>query len=177
MSATTTTKTIKVHAKLSPMLAKIFFALSGYAQEAVERALRPPPFSTSDQFNSSSSALGLSVEGTDTLGSAQPPPPAELDVMLPKVCEALVLVTQCIVTIALEADEQRSNQDQNTTLATPEPDLKEFFIETRSSDRGIVASLIGKFIAPTLADLSCHPIQNSSVCSICFCPELILESQ
>lgn len=154
MSAATTQKTIKIHAKLSPMLAKVFFALSGYAREAVERALRPPLLSGPDQFNSTTSALESSVEGTNSPGSAQPPPPAELDVMLPKVCEALVLVTQCIVTIALEADEQRSSRDQNMPLADSESDLKGFFIETRSSGCGVVESLIGEFTTP--APLNSH---------------------
>lgn len=144
LSATTTQKTIQIHAKLSPMLAKVFFALSGYAQGALERALRPPPISDPDRSDTPASEPAAPVENT---GPVQPPPPAELDVMLPKVCEALVLVTQCIVTIALESDEQ------NAPLAGSEPgpkesDLKGFFIEVRASKRGIVESLIGNFPAP-----------------------------
>ncbi|RDB23860.1 Ataxin-10 [Hypsizygus marmoreus] len=111
---------IKVHAKLSPMLAQCFFDLSAYARKAVEKALGPP-----DQRSAP----------TD----AQPPPPAELDVMLPKVCEALVLVTQCIVTITLEADQAKDHQTQDLTS---EQDLKAFFNEAHSSDGGLVESLI-----------------------------------
>ncbi|KAF9462934.1 spinocerebellar ataxia type 10 protein domain-containing protein [Collybia nuda] len=138
MSAATTPKTIKIHRKLSPMLARIFFALSGYAQEAVERALRPTSSISSNQLNSTSMLESV----VETASTKPPPPPAELDVMLPKVCEALVLVTQCIVTIAIEADEQRSSRDQNVPLSDFEPDLKEFFNEARSSECGIVECLI-----------------------------------
>jgi ataxin-10 len=60
--------------------------------------------------------------------------------MLPKVCEALVLVAQCIVTIILGADEPKHTQDQGVKA---EYNLKTFFNETRSSDRGLVESLIG----------------------------------
>lgn len=136
MSTTTpaTAKTIKIHRKLSPMLAKCFLDLSAYARQAVERSLRPPGHS-----GASPSIVEVQVDDPSTPKPARPDPPAELDVMLPKVCEALVLVTQCIVTITLEADQAKVDQNQDMT---PEPDLKAFFNETRSSDGGVVEALI-----------------------------------
>lgn len=140
MSATSaaTAKTIKIHKKMSPMFAQCFFDLSKYARLAVERALRP------DQPSAfPSPILNSYPDNPSTPKSTQPLPPAELDVMLPKVCEALVLVTQCIVTITLEAEQKDHNQNQDLTV---EPDLKAFFNETRSPDGGLVESLIGKFV-------------------------------
>ncbi|GLB41722.1 putative spinocerebellar ataxia type 10 protein domain containing protein [Lyophyllum shimeji] len=129
-----TAKTIKIHRKLSPMLAKCFLDLSAYARQAVERALRPPDQTTP------SSIVEVPADEQSTPKPVHPGIPAELDVMLPKVCEALVLVTQCVVTITLEADQTKVDQNQDMTA---EPDLKAFFNETRSpDDGGVVESLI-----------------------------------
>jgi ataxin-10 len=117
------------------MLAGGFFELSGYTRLAVRRALALPASAASDPSS------GLSdVEFESAPESTQPFPPAELDVMLPKVCEALVLVTQCIITITLGADDAEHVHHHS------ESDLGAFFNETRSSDQGLVESLIGAFI-------------------------------
>ncbi|KAF8075063.1 spinocerebellar ataxia type 10 protein domain-containing protein [Lyophyllum atratum] len=128
MSTTTpaTAKTIKIHRKLSPMLAKCFLDLSAYARRAVERSLRPPGPSAA-----SPSIVEVQADDPSTPKPAQLDPPAELDVMLPKVCEALVLVTQS----------DQAKVDQTQDIAS-EPDLKAFFNETRSSDGGVVEGLI-----------------------------------
>ncbi|KAG6910234.1 hypothetical protein DXG01_012369 [Tephrocybe rancida] len=123
-------QTIKIHRKLSPMLAKCFLDLSVYARKAVLRSIRSPNHSPR-----SPSSDGTSQNDPST---STPFPPAELDVMLPKVCEALVLVTQCIVTITLEADARKVDEGHNAQ----KPDLKSFFYETRSSDGSIVENLI-----------------------------------
>lgn len=141
-TGTATAKTIRTHIKLSPMLANAFFVLSAYARKAVERALQPSSISSIDN-SGATGPLSNNIENTPK--AAQPPPPAELDVMLPKVCEALVLVTQCIVTITLEADQQQHKQDQEVDTPTSEPSLKDFFNETRSSGLGLVECLIGKY--------------------------------
>lgn len=120
------------------MLGNCFFEFSTYACSAVERALAP-----------SDPSAGLSAtESASAQESTQPLPPAELDIMLPKVCEALVLVTQCIITITLGADDV---QDQG---AESEYNLKTFFNKPRSSDRGLVECLIGALDCPcsTLTD-------------------------
>lgn len=110
------------------MLARCFFELLKYACSTAERAL--------GQLPSTSSAGHPATNGPESVPIS---PPAELDVMLPKVCEALVLVTQCIITITLEADELKNTQDQGLDGNN----LKTFFNEARSSDRGLVESLIG----------------------------------
>ena len=73
-------------------------------------------------------------------------PPAELDAQLPKVCEALVLITQCIVTISLEAEEQQVLLQEGRSTLTNFNNMKHFFNQERkSSDQGIVESLIGLY--------------------------------
>lgn len=124
---------LKTQRKISPMLASCFLELSTYARLAVERALVVPPSTAS---NPSTGFSAIELENGQE--SSQPLPPADLDVMLPKVCEALVLVTQCIVTITLGADEPE-HTDQGVKS---EYNLKSFFNETRSNDRGLVESLI-----------------------------------
>jgi ataxin-10 len=82
----------------------------------------------------------LSASSTSTVFPL--PPPAELDVKLPKVCEALVLITQCIVTISLEAEEQRMLFKEGRSSLTNFKNMKEYFNEKKSSDQGIVENLI-----------------------------------
>ncbi|KAF8889372.1 hypothetical protein BD779DRAFT_1662135 [Infundibulicybe gibba] len=110
--------------KLGRMLARCFFDQSLYAQRAIRRALGP---NTTVETSHQESHL----------------PPVELDPMLPKVCEGLVLVTQCIVTIALEAEEGQTYPSLPVnTPPSKERNLKEYFNEARSSDTGMAESLI-----------------------------------
>ncbi|KAF7309646.1 Ataxin-10-like protein [Mycena indigotica] len=92
-----------LYSKLRPMLAKSFFTLSTYAQNSIRDSLSPSPAQ---------------------LGS--------LDVMLPKACEALVLVAQCILTVTLGSSVgiEQSSQD--------------YFNEARAGAVGLVESLTGK---------------------------------
>ncbi|KAF9258921.1 hypothetical protein L218DRAFT_876002 [Marasmius fiardii PR-910] len=96
------------HAKIIPMLASCFTSLSSYAETAVRRALRPTP----SELASPTSPVPVDEISPDLLFLT---PPAELDVMLPKVCEMLVLVTQCIVSIILVSQRQQSNSDTDTS--------------------------------------------------------------
>ncbi|KAJ7576878.1 spinocerebellar ataxia type 10 protein domain-containing protein [Mycena floridula] len=97
--------------KLNPMLAGCFFGMSSYAQRALRRALG----------NNSSSPL------------------AELDVMLPKVCEALVLVTQCIITVTLE---DRDVTPDSASSAESAKSPKVYFNSQRLDNRSLAESSI-----------------------------------
>lgn len=131
LNATTILKpeVVQTHVALGPFLAKCFFSLSMYAQNAIRRSLgdSEPNHPTSSNQTSSGQIASL---------------PAELDVMLPKVCEALVLVAQCIATISLEAVEQKMCQDRGDLSVASVANMKEFFIEATSSGQGLVESLI-----------------------------------
>lgn len=115
MGGSPTPELLQIHVSLGPFLAKRFFTLSVYAQNAMQNSLGP------------------------TNGSSSGEPLKELDVMLPKVCEALVLVTQCITTIALEAEE---SNDQHFDAVGTITNMKEFFIDVRFSGQGLVENLI-----------------------------------
>lgn len=136
-------KTSRILEKLSPMLAECFFALSAYAQRAVRRSLGISS-STSVTGQKTKDPVPAQTPTTDAGSTTAIQPPAELDVMLPKVCEALVLVTQCIITITLETEEQRVSRAPG--LNAPKPlggDFKEFFNNASVSGIGLPENLIG----------------------------------
>lgn len=80
-------QTCPVHCDMCPMLSEIFLSLSSYSQSAITRAIDP----------TSPEPLDDSIEHLQ-----------ELDLLLPRTCEALVLTTQCIVKISLLSEDQRS---------------------------------------------------------------------
>lgn len=132
------------HESLGSFLVKRFCSLSSYSQQSITRALGTQPTTTnydapSEQMERSESAS--SASSSSTVFSLLPP--TELDSRLPKVCEALVLITQCIVTICLEAEEQKTRLQEGRFKATNFKNMKNYFIQKKSSDQGIVESLIG----------------------------------
>lgn len=154
-SGNTSPKTGKAHVKLSPMLGNCFFDMSKYARKAIRRALghnaSSPSYDTPD-FPVTPDSVELKSP------QLSPEYPAELDVMLPKVCEALVLVTQCIITITLEAEAAfpgestgKSSADDSATSAASATDsernLKVYFNEKRSENRGAVECLVGAILS------------------------------
>jgi Spinocerebellar ataxia type 10 protein domain len=144
------------------MLSGSFLALSAYAQRAIKRALgldgptkqagfaprkrdgsvvsNSSWFEDSpdiSEFTASSRSLSpeISRRGSGSEISSQPSPPlAELDVSLPSVCEALVLITQCIVTITLEVE----------GAPTDAGNLRSLFNSAQSeAGQGLIESLVG----------------------------------
>ena len=91
----------------------------------------------------------LSSDSVRSVGSSSSSPsgpgsiPEELDVMLPKVCEALVLVTQCIITVCLEAEEQQTRVEEKVSTFTDFTNMKKYYIQKKHDGHGIVESLIG----------------------------------
>lgn len=140
---------LKIHESLGHFLIKRFFSLSSYSLRSIARALGTQPTTTkrnsSEPIENSSifSEPLLSASSTSTVFPL--PPPAELDAKLPKACEALVLITQCIVTISLEAEEQKMLFQEGRSPLTKFKNMKEYFNEKKSSDQGIVESLIGLY--------------------------------
>jgi ataxin-10 len=133
-------KMVKTYRKLSPMLLKIFLDLSAYGRASIERALGR---SKGSEVNGLTDA---DTPHTTSSPSASSNVLKELDPMLPKVCEALVLVTQCIVAISLEAESPSEDQETPSRV-----ELKTFFIETRVAEVGVVDSLIGTTIFVSLS--------------------------
>ncbi|KAG7443626.1 uncharacterized protein BT62DRAFT_934862 [Guyanagaster necrorhizus] len=110
----------KILVKLSQMLGTCFFSMSFYSQRAIRRSLGSP---SSENFSPVVNLL----------------PPAELDVVLPKVCEALVLVSQCIVTVTLDAEKETVSS--RTPSSSPQ-NIRAFFNELRSENHSLAESLI-----------------------------------
>lgn len=132
-------QTLALHSGLSPFLARCFYAISSFTQKSLRRALGPPP---REHIRETLSPTHNSQSDVQQSGMA--PLPGELDVMLPKVCEALVLVTQCLITIGLEAEEQRTWSDRPDIEANHKSDMKIYFNETRFQGQGLAESLIGE---------------------------------
>jgi hypothetical protein len=135
------------------MLSDIFFRLTAYAQQAIRRALGP---NASDGPSSGASGV-VNVK----LNSEVTTPPQELDLLLPKVCEALVLITQCIITITLEDDDD----DASILVDQQVDEFKTFFNEARS-DRGdgLIECLLG-FLVLSMAYLYTYTNSNRSSAS------------
>ncbi|KAJ3935187.1 MAG: spinocerebellar ataxia type 10 protein domain-containing protein [Lentinula lateritia] len=122
----TQSRITKTHVKLCPMLSNLFFSLSTYAQTAMRRSLL------------SSDPNVVPDHSIDVQG-----PPAELDVLLPKVCEALVLTAQCIITITLAAHSYHlsSPTSSNSTASTHES-IHAFFNQIHLEGVGLVENLV-----------------------------------
>ncbi|KAI9066956.1 hypothetical protein FKP32DRAFT_1644839 [Trametes sanguinea] len=123
---------------LFDVLTGAFLALSSYTQTAIEGALasgHTSPATESDVTASTGAepqAVGL-------------PPLQNLDLLLPKVCEALVLVTQCLTTVALRAEEAAATPNANAQVASESvyPSPKGMLVAaTGPSGQGLVEGLI-----------------------------------
>ena len=111
---------------LCRMLGMCFFSLSSYAQSALRRSLGSP-MSQSFPENIETGIL----------------PPEELDVMLPKVCEALVLVSQCMVTLVLDAEQNDSDATPKVVAVGPANLPKAMFVDLKTEHHGLDESLVG----------------------------------
>ncbi|EKM81810.1 hypothetical protein AGABI1DRAFT_118880 [Agaricus bisporus var. burnettii JB137-S8] len=178
-------ETLHIHSSLTPMLTRAFFSLSRFAQDSIRHSLGLVITTVDDNHSGKSEPSHVASEGslspvfssTRTPGSqeAQDQSLQSLDVMLPKVCEALVLVTQCMVTIAIEAEEY---VDQTGVLEedSPKANVRNYFMEARPSGFGVIESLIellrlldkflprinfGKSVSPTGLSLEEGAMSNS----------------
>ncbi|TFK51736.1 hypothetical protein OE88DRAFT_1712266 [Heliocybe sulcata] len=98
-----------LHTELTPFLLAAFAALSRYAQNAIREALglsvgqaypEVSQVSPQNPTGSPTSSANGKFTGSELV---QQPPLKELDLVLPKASEALVLVCQCLITITLAA--------------------------------------------------------------------------
>jgi ataxin-10 len=141
-----------IHRQLCPMLSETFFTMMEYAQHAIRRALGP---NASDGPSSGLSGI-VNIEVTSE-GTA---PPQNLDLFLPKVCEALVLITQCIATITLE--EEQFHQDASRRVDSNVYELRTAFNEARSGGGyGLIESLLGLPILSTITPA--HSLQPTEL--------------
>lgn len=113
--------TVEMCQQLCPMIASTFFDLGEYSISTIDRAIpnisslpSAPP-----SLSSFSSGMGTSISPTlvapePSLGHVHPSPAqmlkaplttGELDMLLPSACEALVLMTQCLITFALTSED------------------------------------------------------------------------
>ncbi|OBZ74211.1 hypothetical protein A0H81_05856 [Grifola frondosa] len=143
--------------ELLRMLSHTFLLLSSYVQGSIERSLGPRTANSGDttKLHVADQEAGSPRAESDAIDHAAPSSgsdssplaPQELDLLLPKVCEALVLVTQCLTSITLRAEEAECTY---TRSAGPEAQLgaplspKQVLATAVTSDgRGLVEILTG----------------------------------
>jgi len=141
-------ETLQIHSSLTPMLTRAFFSLSRYAQISIRHSLGLDDIDQSDR-KCAESERSIPAPATNNTGSPETLNHSlgslkNIDVMLPKACEALVLVTQCMVTIAIEAEEDTAHSGRED-IQNPKSNMMNYFIEARTSGLGIVENLIGEY--------------------------------
>jgi ataxin-10 len=132
---------------LGSFLAKRFFALSEYVQKAIHRSLGMTPYKSSRTGTPLQKADSMSSDSESELGGTVDKTSAlqQINVMLFKVCEGLVLVTQCIVTLSLESEMQRERVESGESTMSDYVDMKNFFNRKKYQENGMIESLIGAF--------------------------------
>ncbi|KAI0708877.1 spinocerebellar ataxia type 10 protein domain-containing protein [Cerioporus squamosus] len=146
---------------LLDMLTETWMSLATYAQGALKRALGSQVTLPADESGAATASKEgesspLSDGGTETMSMHTPRVSdqgnqdsgtttsqlQELDLLLPKVCEALVLVTQCLTTIALRAEEAGSSRPTSDG-GTASPSPRTFMVAaSTSTGQGFVESLV-----------------------------------
>lgn len=97
------------------MIASTFFDLGEYSISAIDRAV-PSPKSASPSLSPSSGTNSPTLTPSElpfyrTYTASAPVPEVtpstrDLDTLLPSVCEALVLMSQCLITFALTSEDE-----------------------------------------------------------------------
>jgi len=141
-------ETLQIHTSLTPMLTRAFFSLSRYVQISIHHSLGLDDINQSDRKRAESERSISLAPATNHTGSLETMNQSlgslkNIDVMLPKACEALVLVTQCMVTIAIEAEEDTTHPGREDAQ-NPKSNMMNYFIEAQTSGLGIVENIIGE---------------------------------
>ncbi|KAL0953516.1 hypothetical protein HGRIS_004740 [Hohenbuehelia grisea] len=151
-----TPKSRRIHRKLSPMLSKCFFTMAQYMQVAIRRlpGIDEPHVTGAQSGGAVIDGGPISASGSQTpAAQSQTTVQTGSEALLPKVCEALVLVTQCMSSITLEPEErepspppaqdlEKSPNLTSTRNARSFASLQEYFNETRYAGQGTVECLI-----------------------------------
>lgn len=187
---------VELHWNLTPILASIFLTLSNYGRQSLYRSVGSSNFtagSPTTQLHTSprssksgglpansSTASPLPVEAnltSPTIGqSPEVSIPFELDVLLPKVCEAIVIVTQCITTISLQSEDHRESYLHSipgkSHLDRYIP--KDYYNLTTLDGEGFAEHIIGTSWFTMKSIVITAPHQTFSDYWIYFCHESIL---
>ena len=131
---------------LCEFLAEQFFALATYTCQAISRSIGCSSTATTQLAGSDAYDVPVDTEklaprsGDSAAGGAL----RELDLLLPKVCEALVLVTQCLTSLSLISEEGVANSRDPVASEQPGSRLKDVVSHAAApSGEGFVECLIG----------------------------------
>ncbi|CDO75817.1 hypothetical protein BN946_scf184951.g15 [Trametes cinnabarina] len=129
---------------LFDVLTEAFMALASYTQNAIKGALASGGSSPATNSEATAST-GVEAQGTGPLQN--------LDLLLPKVCEALVLVTQCLTTVALRAEEAATARNAAASLTSEPVQASPMCIlvaATASTGQGLVEGLVVDAFVPRI---------------------------
>lgn len=141
--------------QLCDVLLVTFESLAKYTQDCIVRAIgtnRVPAHSTDVQGN----VQPNDNDGSQAYHPRSPVPPTyssqlqEVDLLLPKVCEALVLVSQCLISLTLTHGENPSTAEGKTNGFGSKQDCRGRVSQSQATNEKTFAeNLIGTSI-PTL---------------------------
>lgn len=134
------------------MLISIFFTLSTYAQEAIQRSLGP---GSADNHESPIETVTTPPSDGRNRNDVSDPSVApaalqEFDLLLPKVCEALVLVAQCLTTVILRVEESSKGSSSNEPGTSAKQSVN---AAASPSGEGLVESLVSTWLGCTTISL------------------------
>ncbi|KAF9078191.1 spinocerebellar ataxia type 10 protein domain-containing protein [Rhodocollybia butyracea] len=123
----TRTSLMRIHSRLSLMMPKLFFSLSFHAQTVMRSNRDDGPSDFAPDIASSPLESNIPVEF----------------VSLHKVCEALVLVTQCIVKLVLDAQNNHGSSNSGSTSSKNELDVVTFFHQVHVEGISLTECIVG----------------------------------
>lgn len=130
---------------LARLFVQEFFTLAVYTQNAICRALGIEQLETrsspTKEIPQSSKTHSFSSTPGDVGDLQRAFPIDELDLLLPKVCEALVLVSQCLTSLTLHSEEDRKGKEVESQ---PISAITYVASAHSAADIGFVESLLGK---------------------------------
>lgn len=165
------------------MVTTAFFTLTSYTQSAIQRAIgsdksRNSQGEATAQQDQGKASHGGVHTGRSTHNRLDDKPLEELDLLLPKVCEALVLVTQCLISLALLSEERlnssaNSVQESNGSTGSADTHLKDYINGAQAQGKRSVETLIGTSYVEILVwrEGVMMRLQKLSDFWICFCLE------
>ena len=130
--------------QITPILMDKFLELIQNAQMSIRLSLQKPTLPTTmPSIGNMKFSTGSELTELDT-GTGATPPLQNLDLILPKVCEALVIMVQCFCTLSI-------GQEIQGELSQEAQRVRQFLAEASSADGiSLIENLVGKENRPVV---------------------------
>lgn len=131
-------------------LTSAFFSFTDYARTSMQRSLGSANVDAGGSYRvNEPESQSIRLEAKDTFStignSTELHSLQELDLVLPQVCEAIVLITQCLISILLAEEPAQSHTSSTALRAVQHIDDRptKNYLVTATHTLGLVESLIG----------------------------------